>query len=146
MESRNLLDIGTPASLVRRVGAMAYDFLLITALIILNVIITITITQKVVSGAIFQSILFLEIFGFYSYFWVAKGQTLGMLAWNLKIVNSKGQRLSPKQAMLRFIGGLLALLSCGLGIIWQIFDAHQRNWPDLISGTRILHIPRNKVS
>ena len=141
----SLLDIGVPTSFFRRLGAIVYDLLLIIALITLNIIVIISLTQKAVSGALFQSILFFEIFIFYSSFWVSRGQTLGMLAWKLIVVNKRGYGISPKEAMLRFIGGLIGVLVFGLGIIWQLFDAHQRNWADLLSGTRIIHIPDRPI-
>ena len=141
----SLLDIGVPTGFFRRLGAMVYDLLLIIALVTLNVIVVISLTQKAVSGALFQSALFFEIFIFYSYFWVSRGQTLGMLAWKLLVVNKAGSGISPKEAMLRFIGGLLGILAGGVGIIWQLFDAHQRNWADLLSGTRIIHIPHRPI-
>lgn len=51
--------------------------------------------------------------GFYAYFWLRAGQTLGMKAWRLLLLQQNGQQLTPAQAILR---ALLAL--AGLGNFW----------------------------
>ena len=52
---------------------------------------------------------------FYVYFWSKAGQTLGMRAWRLLLVNQDGTLLKPSKALLR---SLLAL--AGLGNLWLI--------------------------
>ena len=116
---------------------MVYDLLLVIALWLFTLFPFVAATNNAVAGAGMQSLLFVELFAFYAYFWVARGQTLGMLAWRLHIVTVNDQPITLRQALLRFIGGLLSIASLGLGFAWQLFDAHRRSWPDLISGTRI---------
>lgn len=118
---------------------MLYDGLLVLALWLVTLFIFVAFANQAVAGALVQSLLFVELFGFFAYFWVARGQTLGMLAWRLHVVGVDGYSITLRQALLRFVGGLLAVLSLGVGFAWQLFDAHRRSWPDLISGTRIIH-------
>lgn len=51
--------------------------------------------------------------GFYAYFWVRAGQTLGMRAWRLLLLQQNGQKITLQQAVLR---ALLAF--AGLGNFW----------------------------
>lgn len=117
---------------------MLYDALLIIALWLITLFPIVAFANAAVAGAVVQSLLFIEMFGFFAYFWVARGQTLGMLAWRLHVVALDGGPITLRQALLRFVGGLLSVISLGLGFVWQLFDAHRRSWPDLISGTRII--------
>ena len=117
---------------------MLYDALLIVALWLVTLFPIVAFANDAVAGAVVQSLLFVEMFGFFAYFWVARGQTLGMLAWRLHVVSVDGGSITLRQALLRFVGGLLSVISLGLGFVWQLFDAHRRNWPDLVSGTRII--------
>ena len=132
---------GAPAGLPRRLGAMLYDALLVLALWLFTLFPLVAIANAAVAGAAVQSLVFVEMFAFSAYFWVARGQTLGMLAWHLHVVSADGNALTLRQALLRFIGGLLSVATLGLGFIWQLFDPHRRSWPDLISNTRIVHRP-----
>ena len=123
---------------------MLYDALLIVALWLFTLFPVVAIANRAVTGPLVQSLLFIEMFAFYTYFWVARGQTLGMLAWHLHVMKSDGSAIGPRQALLRFIGGLLSVATLGLGFIWQLFDAHRRSWPDLLSNTRMVHRPRDR--
>lgn len=118
---------------------MLYDTLLVLALWLFTLFPIVAFANDAVAGAVVQSLLFVEVFAFFTYFWVARGQTLGMLAWRLHVVTVDGYSITLRQALLRFVGGLLSVLTLGLGFAWQLFDAHRRSWPDLISGTRIIH-------
>lgn len=118
---------------------MVYDFLLVVALWLVTLFPFVALANDAVAGAAMQSVLFVEMFAFYVYFWVARGQTLGMLAWRLHVVTVDGHPIALRQGLLRFIGGLLSVVTLGLGFVWQLIDAHRRSWPDLISGTRIIH-------
>jgi uncharacterized RDD family membrane protein YckC len=121
---------------------MLYDVLLVLAIWLFTLFPFVAAANDAVAGAAMQSLLFVEMFSFFAYFWVARGQTLGMLAWRLHVVTVDGHPITLKQALLRFIGGLLAVITLGLGFAWQLFDAHRRSWPDLISGTRIIYQPK----
>ena len=120
--------------------AMVYDGLLVVAIWALTVVVLVTVTGQAVVGPWVQSLLFVEAYAFFSYFWVRRGQTLGMLAWRLHL-ESPHDRVSMNQALLRFIGGLLSLACLGLGHVWLLFDREGRAWPDILSGSRIVRSP-----
>ena len=74
-----------PAGFSRRLGALIYDTLLILAVWFVTLFILVAIRNDAVTGPTIQSILFLELFTFFAYFWRSRGQTLGMLAWHLQL-------------------------------------------------------------
>ncbi len=130
-----------PASLLRRLGAMLYDAMLILAIWLLTLFVLVVITNGAVWGPFVQSLLFLELFGFFMYFWTWRGQTLGMLAWRIHIEDAEGGPITMRQALKRFIGALAALGSLGLGYVWMYLDPARRTWPDAFSDTALIYTP-----
>jgi uncharacterized RDD family membrane protein YckC len=133
-----------PASLLRRLGAMLYDALLILAIWMLTTLVLVILTDAfgmVVARPLLQSILFIQLFAFFAYFWTRRGQTLGMLAWRIHIEDAEGGPITLKQALKRFIGALAALGSLGLGYLWMYLDPARRTWPDAFSDTCLIYTP-----
>ena len=96
-----------PAGLLRRLGAMVYDILVVVALVMVTLFLLTGLNRfEAVHGPWVNAILFLEIYAFFAFFWVRRGQTLGMLAWRLRVQNSGGVPITLTQATLRFIGAL----------------------------------------
>lgn len=131
-----------PAGFFRRLGAMVYDSLLILAMWMLTLFPLVVLTNAAATGPTVQSLLFLELFAFFAYFWVFKGQTLGMLAWQLTLSSVSGQPFTLSQALMRFIAVLPSLLCLGVGYLWIFFDPLKRSWPDLFSNSVVLYTPK----
>ena len=128
------------AGLPRRFAAMLYDALLILAIWMITLLAMVAANDgEPVLGAPVQSLLFLEAFTFFAYFWSAAGQTLGMRAWRLRLASNQGGRVSLHQATLRFAVALIAFGALGLGYFWALFDRQGRTWPDIASNSRVLH-------
>lgn len=137
MTSAAELPIAEQASLLRRIGALIYDGLLVIAIYAFTIVMIVTVTGEAAIGPFVQSFIFAEIFAFFIYFWTRYGQTLGMRAWHLSLVNVSGAPLSLAQGVLRFFVGLAGLLALGMGILWVMVDPHRRSWSDLMSDSRI---------
>jgi uncharacterized RDD family membrane protein YckC len=133
-----------PAGLFRRLAAIIYDALLVAAILISTITLMVVLTNTPVAGRNVLGLLFLESFAFFAYFWIFRGQTLGMLAWRLSIVTGSGYQMTFSQALLRYFGALIGFAALGLGYLWIIIDAEKRAWPDLISDTRVLFTPKSK--
>ncbi len=86
--------------------------------------------------------LFLELYAFFAYFWLARGQTAGMLAWRLALRSADGGPLSLRQVTLRFFGAMGCFLSLGLGYLWILIDQRRRSWSDIVSGTEVVRLPK----
>jgi uncharacterized RDD family membrane protein YckC len=130
------------AGLTRRLGAMVYDSLLVVALWMATLFPMVALANHAVYGATVQTVLFLELYAFLVFFWLRRGQTLGMLAWKLEVRTVDGGPLTLRQATLRFFGGMLSFACLGLGYLWVLVDHEHRSWTDLLSGTRIVHSTR----
>lgn len=129
-----------PAGFFVRVFAMIYDALIVFAIWVLTIVILVTIAGDAVVGAWVQSLLFVELFAFFTYFWLRRGQTLGMLAWRLRLVSD--EPMSLLTALMRFIGALLGGACLFLGYLWMLFDSENRSWSDLLSNTRVVREPK----
>jgi uncharacterized RDD family membrane protein YckC len=103
------------------------------------------------------------IFGIYfGWFW-AKGQTLAMKTWNIRVVDRAGRPLSQGRALLRYLcswlwflpplavlapfkptGGETAVLVLGWVTVWALlsrFHPQRQFWHDALAGTRLVPSP-----
>ena len=121
----------TIAPLRYHLMAMLYDALIILAIWVFTIVTLVTLIGDAVVGAWVQTLLFIEMYAFFAFFWCMRGQTLGMLAWHLRI--RAAGRFTPRQAIGRFVGGLASFLALGLGFFWMWFDRDRMTWSDRLS-------------
>ena len=121
---------------------MVYDAMIVLAIWLVTLFVAVAISGHEVAGPMIQSVLFIELFAFFAGFWVARGQTVGMLAWRLHVATLSGERLRLRHALLRFIGALLSFATLGVGYLWRFIDPGKRTWPDMLSGTEVVYTPR----
>ena len=134
------------ARLIKRLLAMVYDSLLVMAVWMLVGYIFIAFNDgEAVTGPIFKSTVFLVTFLFFALFWTQSGQTLGMIAWRLRVESDQGQPLSTKQALLRFMAAIFSAAALGMGYWWIMFDNNKLSWHDHWSNSRIVQLPKNEV-
>ncbi len=145
------------AGVFRRLAAMVYDSLLLTALsmayfgvaVFLNVLIqgAPPLGEKIVWGwwryPVFIGWL-VTLVGFYGVFWRRFGQTLGMRAWRLKLVNEAGTTPGWGQCVLRCLLACVSLGVFGLGYFWCWVDRQGLSLHDRLSRTRVWVIPKDK--
>ena len=133
------------AALRYRLLAMLYDGLLVLAIWTTTIVALVTVTGEAVLGAWVQSVLFVECYGFFAFFWCRRRQTLGMLAWRLRLRSfADADTFTPAQALRRFAAGLLSFAALGLGFCWMWFDRGGRSWPDRLSGSIIVREPKRR--
>ncbi|UYM16600.1 RDD family protein [Endozoicomonas euniceicola] len=148
-----------PAPLWRRLAAMIYDTFLVISLIllvgflnlgILKLIYGIDQLQQMTDNGQFLDspalhvALYLTIFSFFGYFWTRRGQTLGMQAWRLHVLNENGTRISAKQALMRFLVAIPSVLAGCIGVIWVLWDKNKKSWQDYASRSGTYHIPAQR--
>ena len=135
-------DVCAPAGLLRRLGALCYDGLLILALWMVTLLLMVVANGgEPVFGAAVQALLFLEMATFFAYFLCAAGQTAGMRAWRLHLVANEGGPVTLNQAMVRLFVAMLSIAVLGLGYLWALAHPERKTWPDLASNTSVLHRP-----
>lgn len=146
-----------PAGLLRRLGALVYDGLLVLALVltisglanlfaarpdIAKDAASVSLeNMQTVSGPLLGSIIVICVFTFFAYFWVRHGRTLGMQAWRLRVQTADGYNITLNQAWKRFLAAIPSLALLGAGYFWMWLDPHRRTWPDRLSGTRVVTLP-----
>lgn len=81
-------------------------------------------------------------FAYYGVSWRRGGQTLGMRAWRLRLVDPDRDPPRWSALLLRYLVAGLSLAAFGLGFLWSLWDPQRRSWHDLASGTRLLRLPR----
>jgi uncharacterized RDD family membrane protein YckC len=85
-------------------------------------------------GLSLQLLLLGAAFAFLAFSWTRGGMTLGMQAWRLRVQTLDGRSITPVQALVRFLVGLLSLAAFGLGYLWILVDRERRSWGDIVSG------------
>ena len=160
------------SGLMRRIAAMLYDGLLLFAILMLASAPFVVPLGGEDMGSTYKIVYQLAmagvIYAFFVAYWTTRGRTLGMQSWGLQVVNKDGQIPTLGQSTLRFfaacipwafvvLGSYLLLVQdqlvpaaiswgCfGLSFFWQLWDKARLSLQDRFSGTRIVHIPRNKT-
>jgi uncharacterized RDD family membrane protein YckC len=140
----------TIAPLWRRLAAMIYDTLLLVALWLTTVALLMMLTGGRLAAAdrslwllVTEQLALLAVtWGFFAWFWTHGGQTLGMRAWRLRLVDQNGGPVSLAQASRRMLAALLSLATAGLGYFWMLIDRERCTWHDRLSGTRVIVVPK----
>lgn len=135
------------ATLVRRLLSMLYDGLLILALWMVLGGIGVAINHgEAVEGPLFKSVLFIASYLFFAYFWTRSGQTLGMIAWNLRVETVAGGRISWIQALIRFMVAIPSVVLLGAGYWWMLLSDERLSWNDRMSDTRVVQLKKLQKS
>jgi uncharacterized RDD family membrane protein YckC len=137
-----------PATLGWRLLAALYDLLPVLALWMLlsAVVLTLRGNQPLAAWSAGQWLLWLgcwAITGLYFVVsWLRGGQTLGMRPWRLRVCDQSGNKPAFSMLCLRYAMASVSLLVFGLGFLWSLFDPERRTWHDIVSGTRLLRLPK----
>jgi uncharacterized RDD family membrane protein YckC len=138
MTDSHSIERRAPCGVLRRLGAMSYDALVIIALWMLAATLVVLPTGGSVDSGNpwFRLYLLVVAFGYLHFCWARLGQTLGMRTWRIRL--EPGDRhFSLARGLLRYLAGLASLATLGLGFAWALFRADRRAWPDLASGSTL---------
>lgn len=108
-----------------------------------------------------QGFLFIVLGIYFTWFW-AKGQTLAMKTWHIRVVDVRGQALTQRRALLRYLfswlwflpplaamapfhlsGAESAVLMLGWIAVWALlsrFHPSRQFWHDALAGTRLIDV------
>jgi uncharacterized RDD family membrane protein YckC len=163
-------DLLMAPSLRRRMACWLYEGILLFAVVFLAGWLFSTLGQMRdpmdARRPLLQAFLFV-IFGIYfTWFW-AKGQTLAMKTWKIRIVDRAGRPLSQRRALLRYCcswlwflppmallasfkpgGGEMLVVILGWVALWALlsrFHPQRQFWHDALAGTRLVPLlPPNR--
>lgn len=140
-------------ALWRHILAMVYDTFLVAPLLMANAFIlvalfgpTASVEDPTVPSWLMQITSVVVIFAFFLLFWRKSGQTLGMQAWRIKLVNEAGQSVGVVQGLVRCGSAVLSAVPFGLGYWWVLVSPQGRSWHDLLSRTHLQLVPKKKRS
>ena len=144
------------AGLLRRLAALLYDAFLVAAIwMLLGFILQLFVgpdTSQLIDGRVqtdplLDNILFLlmvaSAFGFYLWFWIRSGQTLGMIAWQIRVESLDGGLISPAQGLIRFLAAWPSFFMLGLGFLWLYIDPNGDTVHDKLSNSRVVLLPKS---
>lgn len=157
------VSLSTTPSLKRRMACWMYEGLLMFGVVFIAGYLFGTLSQTrhaLNNRHALQAFLFL-IFGIYfAWFW-AKGQTLAMKTWNIRVVSTTGQPISQMRALARYVlswiwllpplaimapfslsGGETSVLVIGWILVYALlsrFHPQRQFWHDALAGTRLIH-------
>lgn len=126
----------TPTPIWKHFAAFVYDIFPVLGILLLTNLFVLFLRSGVEVPAHtlwFQLLVFFEIYFYFAYSWKAGGQTLGMRAWKIKVINANGKPFSYAQAGIRFLLGTLSTLLLGLGLFWKFFSKEGKSWMDIAS-------------
>lgn len=128
------------AGLWRRLGAILYDGMTLIAILMFAMALAVgAVSALAAIGLIslqgyvdtaayvqahaiwFQLYMLAVVLWFYLYFWLKGGQTLGMRAWRLLLVQIDGNAITLRQGLIR-----LATALAGLGTLWILVRYKQK--------------------
>jgi uncharacterized RDD family membrane protein YckC len=156
-------------SLARRLSSLVYEGLLLFGLFLipgtLGALFFALTGQKhpLQSEAALRAITLLMCAVYFSWFWSARGQTLPMKTWRIRVVTTNGQALSQARALGRFVASCAwfapatalatlnhwsrwqALGAVGVGMaayaLLTLLHPQRQFWHDALCGTRLVDSP-----
>ena len=144
----------TRPSLGRHLLALVYDtflvvpIIMLTTALIMGLYVTILPPPAAENDIValpptaVQAGALLSVALFYFIFWRRGGQTLGMQAWRIKLVDLNGSPANTRQLLLRLFAAILAYGLFGLGLAWRFVDQNGLYLHDRLSGTKLVQIPK----
>ena len=146
----------------RRMACWAYEGILLFGVVFIAGYLFGTLSQTrnaLDNRNALQAFLFV-IFGIYFVWFWAKGQTLAMKTWNIRVVDREGNAISQQRALGRYVlswiwflpplatvypfsltGAEVVVITMGWIAVWALlsrFQIHGQFWHDVWAGTRLV--------
>ena len=131
----------------RRLAAQVYDLVLLIALLFLATALLLPFNSGTAfssSQVFFKAYLLIVSFIFYGWFWTHGGQTLGLRAWNIKVLTFDKKPVTWLQALIRFATALISFGFFDLGFLWILVDKNRYGWHDYLSKTAVFFDSKNQ--
>jgi uncharacterized RDD family membrane protein YckC len=125
------------AGLLRRLSALAYDLLILAAILFVATFAWLPVTggealtpdSRGWIAYLYRASMFAVAFAYFGLSWTRGGQTLGMRAWRIRLVRAGGGALGWLDALVRFALGAAMAIVAGAGLWnlrgpgWSLADA-----------------------
>ncbi|MFC4314849.1 RDD family protein [Steroidobacter flavus] len=139
------------AGVLRRLGAMFYDLLLVLALMMVVTAAflpltggeAITVERYGAWEYAYRALLLAIVVLFFGLFWTRRGgQTLGMAAWRLRVEREDGAALTWLDVIKRLAAATVSLVLAFAGYWWIWIDRDKLAWHDRWTRTRVVVLPK----
>jgi uncharacterized RDD family membrane protein YckC len=146
----------------RRMACWAYEGILLFGVLFISAYLfsTLSQTRNAMQNRNAQQAFLFVILGIYFVWFWAKGQTLAMKTWNIRLVGRDGKAISQTRAMVRYVlswvwfipplvavspfqlsGGEITVITVGWIAVWALLSRFQTEgqfWHDVWAGTRLV--------
>lgn len=132
---------GPEAGLLRRLASLAYEALLLFAVLFIADLAFLLLVPGARTPALrpaLQLYLLLVMGIYFTWFWTHGGQTVAMKAWRLRLVSATGGRVSWRRAIARYLFAVAGAVV--LDVLWALVDRDRQFLHDRLAGTRIVRV------
>jgi uncharacterized RDD family membrane protein YckC len=85
------------------------------------------------------------IIGYFVILWVWRGQTLGKMVMNIRVIRPDGSNVTFAVAFIRYLGYIVSAIPLFFGFIWIAFDKQKQGFHDKIAGTFVVIVPQPNI-
>ena len=129
---------------------MFYDLLLVIALLMVITALMLPLTggEAITVDRVgpleyaYRLLLLAAVIFYFGWSWIRRGQTVGMIAWRLKVERADGYLLNWRESILRMAAACVSLAAAGLGYFWIWIDRDKLAWHDRWTKTRVVLLPK----
>jgi uncharacterized RDD family membrane protein YckC len=129
-----------PAGFWIRAGAVLIDVVLVMAAEAAFTLVMWVLADDRLAAAASRAFRFLASPCYFVFLHWTRGQTVGKMAFRIRVVSRDGGPLSFGQSALRHLGAWVSAVILGIGYLLAAFRADKRGLHDLIAGTRVEHV------
>jgi uncharacterized RDD family membrane protein YckC len=130
-----------PASRARRALSLAYEALLLAAVLLACSLPFVMLTEQLeraLARPLFQFYLLVVAGIYFVWQWQRGGRTLAMKTWRLRLVARDGGPVTWRMGLKRFLYAVPAVLLLGAGFLWALIDRDGLFLHDRLAGTKII--------
>ncbi len=131
------------SGILKRIASMFYDLLIVCSILMLytSLLVLLNSGLPIDSGCLaYSASLLMVTFMYFFMSWQRLGQTLGMRAWKIKIMDSSFSLPTRKMCAIRFITSIPSIGMFAIGIIWSYLPGKENTLHDDLSKTYIYEL------
>ncbi len=134
------------APIWKRLLALIYDGLVVTALILISGLVSSVIARGEAPAWLTQMLIVLSVGGYFWLSWSRGGQTAGMRAWRLRLVKLDGEAITNDVAFKRLAWCVVTLAPTGVMLFTGWLSPIGQTVYDRLSNTRVVAEPKPRKS
>ena len=134
------------APIWKRLLALIYDGLVVSALILISGLVASVIGQGEAPAWLTQMLVVLFVGGYFWWSWSHGGKTAGMRAWRLRLIGLGGETITKDVAFKRLVWCVMTLAPTGITLFTGWLSPIGQTVYDRLSNTRVVAEPKPEKS